>query len=143
MDGIPWQVVTPIATAVTGGLVWLGKKIWTLVENHAERRTKGIEAIAPSIKQTFDEMRKHVTDHAEDHAKAVEKAESNIITAVNTARASIVEQIGFAKRLERVEAAVMPTVGEEPTSPERSDPRPSRPAAPTAPRDSRLAAVTR
>lgn len=126
MDGIPWQVVTAIATPFAGGAVWLGKKAWTLIEQHAERRTKAMEAIAPSIKNAFDDMREHVTSHADEHAKVVEKAESNILTAVKTAHANIVEQIGFAKRLERVEAAVMPAA-DEPTSLERPEPRPSRP----------------
>lgn len=144
MDGIPWQVVTPIATTVAGGLVWLGKKAWTLIEAHAERRTQAMEAIAPSIKTAFDDMRDHVTTHAGEHAKVVEKAESNILTAVKTAHASIVEQIGFAKRLERVEAAVIPSAADDQTSSERSEARPSRPVANVpVPRESRPSVAVR
>ncbi len=128
MDGIPLAVIAPVVTAVAGGFGWLCKKAWTLIEAHAERRTKGIEAIAPSVKATFDEMRKHVTDHADRHADAVQKAEANIIATVNTARTSIVESIELSKRLERLETASLKAKDSDgPTSPERSEPRASRP----------------
>jgi uncharacterized membrane protein len=128
MDGIPWQIAAPIVTTLAGGFGWVCKKIWTLVETHAERRTKGIEAIAPSVKATFDEMRKHVTEHADKHAETVQKAEANIITAVNTARTSIVESIELSKRLERLETASLKANGsDDPTQLERSEPRASRP----------------
>jgi hypothetical protein len=145
MDGIPWQVVAPVVTAIAGGLGWACKKAWTLVETHAERRTKAVEAIAPSIKVTFDGLIKHVTEHADEHAKAVEKAESNILAAVNTTRASLVEAIGFSQRLERVESAVRVKDPEDPTLPERSDPRPSvrRPSGVQSLRDSRPAIADR
>jgi hypothetical protein len=126
MDGIPWQVVTAIATPCVGGLVWIGKKAWGLLESHAERRTKAIEAIAPSIKSWFDEMGKHVSDHADKHARAVESAEQNIVAAVGAAKADIVEKIGISARLERLEAAaaLKASAPEDPTVPERPD-RPS------------------
>jgi hypothetical protein len=106
MDGIPWQVVTAIATPVIAFAAWLGKKAWTVIEAHAERRTKGIEAIAPAIKTTMDEVRKHVTDHAEAHTEVVEKAERNIVAAVTTSEARVLAHVGIAQRLERVEAGV-------------------------------------
>jgi len=127
MDGIPWQIAAPIVTTLAGGFGWICKKIWTLVEAHAERRTKGIEAIAPSVKATFDEMRKHVTDHADRHAEAVQKAEANIIARVDKASVSIVESIELSKRLERLETASLKAKElEDPTMPERSENRPSR-----------------
>jgi hypothetical protein len=126
MDGIPWQVVLALATPVLGALGWLGKRIWTTVETHAERRTKGIEAIAPSVKATFDEIRRHVSDHAGEHTKAVKDAETNIVTVVKEARSSIIDSIELSKRLERVEAAVRVKDPEDPISPERPEPRTSR-----------------
>jgi hypothetical protein len=114
---------------ISGALAWIGKKIWDVFEGHAERRTKAVEAIAPSIKASFDEMRKHVTDHADEQAKTVEKAESNVIAAVTNAKAAIIEQIGVSQRLERVElhvATIKAKDLEDPTAPERFEGRPSR-----------------
>jgi len=126
MDGIPWQAATAIITPLVGGLVWLGKKAWTLIEAHAERRTKGIEAIAPSIGLSFDKMQKHVTEHADEHTKTVEDAERKIVAAVDAAKAEIVDKIALSARLERVEGALLKGKStEDPNALERSD-RPSR-----------------
>jgi uncharacterized membrane protein len=142
MDGIPWQVVGAIATPLIGGVVWLGKKAWTLVEAHAERRTKAVEAIAPAIKASFDDVRKHVTEHSDEHVKTVQKVEQNMLAAVHTAKAEVIAAVGVSQRLERVEALVAVKAKDvaDPTSPERPETnavappslaarhRPSRPA---------------
>jgi len=132
MDGTVWAIAGAIGTPLSAGIAWICKKIWTLVEAHAERRTVAIEAIAPSIavsiKSSFDETQKHVSAHADRHAEAVTKAEANIIATVNTARTSIVESIELAKRLERLETASLKAKDlDDPTPPERSEPRASRP----------------
>lgn len=143
MDGIPWQAATAIITPIAGGIVWLGKKAWTLIEGHAERRTKGIEAIAPSIKLSFDEMRKHVTDHATEHTKTVDDAERSIVAAVDAAKAEIVDKIALSARLERVEVAILKGKDvEDPNVQERSEHRPSRSGVQSI-RESRPATVAR
>lgn len=126
MDGVPWQLVAPAITALAGGFGWVCKKVWTIVEAHAERRTKGIEAIAPSVKETFNEMRKHVTDHADKHAEAVQRAETNILTKIDKTSASIVESIELSKRLERLETASLKAKDSDDPTPERSEHRVSR-----------------
>ena len=119
-------MVAPAITALAGGFGWVCKKVWTIVEAHAERRTKGIEAIAPSVKETFNEMRKHVTDHADKHAEAVQRAETNILTKIDKTSASIVESIELSKRLERLETASLKAKDADEPTPERSEHRAPR-----------------
>lgn len=135
-------IAAAIATPLTAGVAWIAKKLWTLLEAHAERRTKGIEAIAPSIKTVFDEMRKHVTDHADEHLRAVEGAERKIVEAVGAAKAEIVDKIALNARLERVEAAVLTAKGQEdPSVPERPETRQPRAVQPL--RESRPSIASR
>lgn len=142
MDGTLWAIAAAIGTPLSAGIAWICNKAWKLVEDHAERRTKAFEAIAPSVKTTFDEMRKHVTEHADKHAEAVQRAETNIIASVNTARSTIVESIELAKRLERVESALVKPKDVEDPTPERSEHRASRSNVQPL-RESRPAAATR
>jgi hypothetical protein len=123
MDGIPWQVVTPIATTIVGGLIWLCKKTWTLLEGHAERRTKAVEAIAPSIKAAFEEVSDHVSEKAKVHTEVIEKTERRIIEAVSTGNERVLAAVGLAQRVERVEALVRVKgePGDEMTLPERPE----------------------
>lgn len=127
MDGTLLTIAGAVATPCAAGIAWLAKKTWTLLEGHAERRTKAVEAIAPSIKSTFDEMRAHVSSHAGEQAKAVEKAEQTIVKAVHEARADIVDKIGISARLERLEQAAFKVKdSEDQTLPERPETRPSQ-----------------
>lgn len=128
MDGgIPWNIVAPVATTFVGLVGWIGRKIWAIAEKHAERRTVAFEAIAPSIKETFEEMRSHVTSHADEHVKVVKEAETRIVGVVNEAEKRLITEIGMSKRLAVVEAAVISErekAAVDPTSPERSESRP-------------------
>lgn len=127
MDGTLLTIAGAVATPCAAGIAWLAKKTWTMLENHMERRTKAFEAVAPAIKATFDDIRSHVTSHADEQAKAVEKAEQTIVKAVHEARADIVDKIGISARLERLEAAAFKAKEpEDPTLLERSETRPSQ-----------------
>jgi len=146
MDNTVLAIAGAIATPVSAGVAWLCKKAWKMYEDHAERRTKAMEAVAPAIKSTFDEMRKHVTDHADEQAKAVKQAEQNIVKAVDAAKADIVDKIGISTRLERLEVAagLKAKDQEDPSAPERSESRPPRVPSPVLQmRESRPAAATR
>ena len=145
MDGIPWQVVVALGTPVLGAVGWAGRKIWGLIEAHAERRTKAIEQIPISVEASFKRIQEHVTQHADDHAKAVEAAEQKIVGAVTAAKSEIIDKIALSARLERLEAAAFsPKVQDDPTLPERPDtrPGPSRSGVQVV-RDSRPSIATR
>lgn len=132
MDGIPWHIVGAIGGPVLGGLVWLGKKAWTLVEKHAERRTQGVEAIAPAIKAAFEDVRDHVTAEATSQSSAVAQAEKKIIEALQATESQILQEVGLAKRIEQIEAIVTGKAVAAPASVhERSTPAPSAPRAPS------------
>jgi hypothetical protein len=123
--GIPWAIVAAIATPATAAVGWISKKLWGLLEGHAERRTKAFEAIAPSIQKSFEKMQEHVTAHADEHAKTVKDAEANIVGVVNAVGQRVISEIGVSQRLERVEAALSKEAAAgDPISPERFESRP-------------------
>lgn len=127
MDGIPWNVVAGVAGTLVAAIGWLGRKAWAMAEKHAERRTVAFEAIAPSIKETFEKMRAHVTSHADEHVKVVKDAETSIVGAVNEVEKRLISEIGVSKRIAVIEAAVLSDrekTAVDPTSPERSESRP-------------------
>lgn len=111
---VPWEVVAGGLTALAGAIGWIGKRAWDLVEKHSERRTKGIESIAPAIEKFEQEIVAHMAEHARQHAAHIDRVRDEVVATVERAKDATIEAIGIGEKLERLQQRDPGISGERP-----------------------------
>jgi hypothetical protein len=102
-DGVPWQVVAGGIGVLSGAIGWIGKRAWDLVEKHSERRTVGIEAIAPAIERFEKTMTEHMAEHARRHAEHLDSVRDVVVASIDKAKDETINAIGIGSKLDRLQ----------------------------------------
>lgn len=102
MDGIPWPIAASIAGALASFVIWVGNKAWHVFEEHAERRTRGIEAIAPTIERQMAQVLHHLAEAEKRHEALLRTMEHDVVAALGHTRDAILSAIALEDRIEQL-----------------------------------------